>query len=106
MLQVRCHFVCTQGCVSLCRIIGAIRGEPSVLDLTWSARTEEQLYYRLGTLHNLRFMLRLAADLRAAIIAGTYPAFRTAFLERYVPASEQTREIQRAKWQAARRQKV
>jgi queuine tRNA-ribosyltransferase len=68
------------------------------------ARTEEQLYYRLGTIHNLRFMLRLAAELRAAIIAGTYPAFRAAFLERYVPASEQVRDAQREKWQAARTQ--
>jgi queuine tRNA-ribosyltransferase len=66
------------------------------------ARTEEQLYYRLGSIHNIRFMLRLAAELRAAICAGSYPAFRDAFLERYIPASEQTREIQRAKWKAAR----
>lgn len=66
------------------------------------ARTEEQLYYRLGSIHNIRFMLRLAAELRAAICAGTYPAYRAAFLERYIPASEQVREIQRAKWKAAR----
>lgn len=65
------------------------------------ARTEEQLYYRLGTIHNLRFMLRLAAELRASIIAGTYPAFRDAFLERYVPASEKVREAQREKWKAS-----
>ncbi len=66
------------------------------------ARTEEQLYYRLGTIHNIRFMLRLAAELRASIIAGTYPAYRDAFLARYVPASEQTRMAQRDKWKAAR----
>ena len=70
------------------------------------ARTEEQLYYRLGTIHNLRFMLRLAGELRASIIAGTYPAFRDAFLARYVPASEQVREAQREKWKAARLQKA
>lgn len=66
------------------------------------ARTEEQLYYRLGSIHNIRFMLRLAAQLRAAIIAGTYPAFRDDFLAQYVPASEQVREDQREKWKAAR----
>ncbi len=66
------------------------------------ARAEEQLYYRLGTIHNIRFMLRLAADLRASIITGTYPAFRDAFLARYVPASEKVREAQREKWKAAR----
>jgi queuine tRNA-ribosyltransferase len=66
------------------------------------ARSEEQLYYRLGSIHNLRFMLLLAGQLRAAIIEGTYPAFRDAFLERYIPASEQVREEQREKWKAAR----
>jgi queuine tRNA-ribosyltransferase len=69
------------------------------------ARTEEQLYYRLGTIHNLRFMLRLAAELRASIVADTYPAFRDEFLARYTPASEQVREVQREKWKAARAQK-
>jgi queuine tRNA-ribosyltransferase len=68
------------------------------------ARTEEQLYYRLGTIHNLRFMLRLVGQLRASIIAGTYPAFRENFLARYVPASELVREDQRQKWKAARLQ--
>ncbi|WP_287268729.1 tRNA guanosine(34) transglycosylase Tgt [Thermogemmatispora sp.] len=64
------------------------------------ARAEEQLYYRLGSIHNLRFMLRLAAEARAAILAGTFPAFRDAFLASYVPASETAREEQRAKWLA------
>lgn len=66
------------------------------------ARTEELLYYRLGSIHNIRFMLRLAARLRETIIDGTYPAFRDAFLARYVPTSEEVREDQRAKWRLAR----
>jgi len=65
-------------------------------------RAGEYLYYRLGSIHNIRFMLRLAADLRAAIIAGNYCAFRDEFLARYTPASEQVRAEQREKWQAAR----
>src|SRR5205085_1955771 len=52
------------------------------------ARTEEQLYYRLGSIHNLRFMLRLADDVRAAILAGTFSAFRNDFLANYVPTPE------------------
>ena len=68
------------------------------------ARTEEHLYYRLGTIHNLRFMLRLAGQLREAIIAGTYPAFRDDFLAQYIPASELVRVDQRQKWKAARSQ--
>ncbi|HYX50880.1 MAG TPA: tRNA-guanine transglycosylase, partial [Ktedonobacteraceae bacterium] len=68
------------------------------------ARTEEQLYYRLGTIHNLRFMLRLASQLRASIVSGTYPVFRDRFLAQYIPASELVREDQRQKWKAARLQ--
>ncbi|TMC20407.1 MAG: tRNA guanosine(34) transglycosylase Tgt [Chloroflexi bacterium] len=67
------------------------------------ARTEEQLYYRLGSIHNIRYMLRLANQLREAIIGGTYAAFRDDFMARYVPASEKVREEQREKWKAARR---
>jgi queuine tRNA-ribosyltransferase len=65
------------------------------------ARTEEQLYYRLGSIHNIRFMLRLAEKLRASIQAGSYPTFRDEFLARYIPASEQVREAQREKWKLA-----
>ncbi len=65
-------------------------------------RAGEHLYYRLGSIHNIRFMLRLASELRAAIIAGNYSAFRDEFLARYAPASEQVREEQREKWRAAR----
>ena len=64
-------------------------------------RAQEQLYYRLGTIHNLRFMLRLAQQLRAAIIEGNYVTFRDEFLACYVPASERVREEQREKWKAA-----
>src|SRR5437667_6830727 len=65
------------------------------------ARTGEQLYFRLGTIHNLYFMLGLASQLREAITGGTYPAFRDNFLEQYIPTSEQVRENQREKWKAA-----
>lgn len=66
------------------------------------ARAEEQLYFRLGTIHNLHFMLNLAGQLREAIIADDYLAFREDFLAHYTPASEQIREAQREKWKAAR----
>ncbi len=66
------------------------------------ARTEEQLYYRLGSIHNIRFMLHLARQLREAIIADRYSDFRAEFQARYVPASERVREAQREKWKAAR----
>lgn len=67
------------------------------------ARAEELLYYRLGSIHNIRYMLHLAEDIRTAIRAGTFPAFRDRFLADYTPASEQVREEQREKWKIARR---
>ncbi len=67
------------------------------------ARTEEQLYYRLGSIHNLRFMLRLSEQLRNAILTNSYPTFRDEFLARYIPASEKVREQQREKWKQAAR---
>src|SRR2546430_544749 len=70
------------------------------------ARTEEQLYYRLGSIHNIRFMLRLANQLRQAIATGTYSAFRDEFLTSYVPASEKVRKDQREKWKAAKARQV
>ena len=66
------------------------------------ARAEELLYFRLGTIHNIRFMLRLADQLRESIIAGTYPAFRDELIARYKPSSEKVREEQRQKWKMAR----
>ncbi len=63
------------------------------------------MYYRLGSIHNIRFMLRLARSLREAILAGNYPQFRDEFLARYTPASEQVRDAQREKWKAARAQR-
>jgi queuine tRNA-ribosyltransferase len=68
------------------------------------ARADELLYFRLGSIHNIRFMLRLAERLRETIIDGTYPAFRDDFLAHYIPASERVREDQRAKWKLARQQ--
>ncbi len=38
---------------------------------------------RLNTLHNLFFMVELAAAARDAILRGDYPAFRRAFLQAY-----------------------
>ena len=66
------------------------------------ARAEEQLYYRLGSIHNIRYMLRLAEQARAAIRAGTFATFRDHFLADYTPVSEKVREEQRGKWRMAR----
>ncbi len=39
-------------------------------------RAKELIYYRLATIHNLRFMMRFMRDLRTAIQSGTLEEFR------------------------------
>ena len=60
-------------------------------------RAKELLALRLGTIHNLRFILRLMQDMRAAIVDGNFAEFREAFHQRYVPANEERRQEQMAK---------
>jgi tRNA-guanine family transglycosylase len=38
-------------------------------------RAKELIYYHLASLHNLRFMMRFMADLRAALAANTFDEF-------------------------------
>src|SRR5215813_6485030 len=40
----------------------------------------ELLYYRLASIHNLRFLIRLVADARAAILASTFADYKARFL--------------------------
>ncbi|MCL4465998.1 MAG: tRNA guanosine(34) transglycosylase Tgt [Chloroflexi bacterium] len=61
-------------------------------------RCEELLAYRLATIHNLRFLQRLTARIRAAILEGSFSHFRAEFLAGYRSASEEVRAEQRAKW--------
>ncbi len=64
-------------------------------------KAKELLAYRLATIHNLRFVLRLMEDMRSAITAGSFDAFRADFHERFRPPEEKTRRAQRTKWLAA-----
>ena len=56
----------------------------------------EILGLHLATIHNLRFMQRLMADIRAHIKAGTFGAFRAAFLAEYQISDQAVRHAQRA----------
>jgi len=58
----------------------------------------ELLVYRLTTIHNIRFMVRLMARMRAAIEAGAFAAFRKQFTENYRPTDERVRLEQKEKW--------
>ena len=58
----------------------------------------EMLGPRLASIHNLRFILRLMADLRAAIAEQRFDAFLADFLAAYRPTDEQRRQSQKHRW--------
>ncbi len=64
-------------------------------------RAKELLAYRLATIHNLRFVLRLMEEMRSAIEAGSFDAYRVEFAARFVPPEQRTQVEQRRKWLAA-----
>jgi queuine tRNA-ribosyltransferase len=49
--------------------------------------SSELLAYRLLTLHNVTFFLRLVRDMRAAIAAGAFGPFQARFFTRYAVSS-------------------
>jgi len=61
-------------------------------------RNEELLGYRLASIHNIRYLIRLTERMRASITAGTFADFRDEFLANYRPADDATRIEQKAKW--------
>jgi queuine tRNA-ribosyltransferase len=61
-------------------------------------RNDELLGYRLATVHNIRFLVRLAEEMRAAILANRFDDYATEFLGRYRPVDERVRTEQKAKW--------
>jgi queuine tRNA-ribosyltransferase len=63
-------------------------------------RNEELLGYRLATVHNVRYLVRLTERIRKAIGGGDFDAFARDFLARYRPADDEVREQQKAKWLA------
>ena len=64
-------------------------------------RSKELLYHRLATIHNLRFILRLMARMREAILDGTFQRFADEFTSVYRSTDEATRLEQKGKWLAA-----
>jgi queuine tRNA-ribosyltransferase len=63
---------------------------------------QETLGPRLATIHNLRFLIRLMEQSRAAILADRFVQFRDEWLVRYRPVSEPVRVEQRLAFQRAR----
>ncbi len=58
---------------------------------------------RLGTIHNVHFMLELMRQIRARLAAGTFAEFRTTFLARYQMSNQVVRHQQRERYLAAQR---
>ncbi len=65
-------------------------------------KAKEILGLRLASVHNLRFIQRLMAEIRAAINDERFERFRELFWSRYVPTDEATRREQKGKWLQAR----
>jgi queuine tRNA-ribosyltransferase len=63
-------------------------------------RNEELLGYRLATLHNLRYLVRLTERIRSAIDGGDFEPFQREFLARYRPSDDDVRTEQKARWLA------
>lgn len=64
-------------------------------------KAKELLAYRLATIHNLRFVLRMMEEMRSAITEGRFEAYRRDFQSRFVPPDEKTRRVQKQKWLVA-----
>jgi queuine tRNA-ribosyltransferase len=65
-------------------------------------RCEELLAYRLASIHNVRWTIKLMEDMRTHISEGTFADFQEDFLAGYRTTSEEVRAAQRAKWQKSR----
>ncbi len=65
-------------------------------------RAKELLALRLASIHNLRFILRLMAEMRQAIVSDRFDQFRREFHAAYRPTSEAVRQAQKERWLKAR----
>jgi queuine tRNA-ribosyltransferase len=65
-------------------------------------RVKELLWYRLGTIHNLWFILRQMETIRAAIIDGTFSTRAAEFAETYRPANRVVARSERAQFVESR----
>ncbi|MCX8126707.1 MAG: tRNA guanosine(34) transglycosylase Tgt [Dehalococcoidia bacterium] len=66
-------------------------------------RCEELLFYRLATIHNLRFLFRLLERVREAIANDSFDKFEREFFSTYQPTNEEVRLEQKQKWLSRQR---
>ena len=65
-------------------------------------KAKELLGLRLASIHNLRFVLRLMAEMREAIVEGRFAGFAGDFLAAYRPTDEAARQAQKEAWMVDR----
>ncbi|MFC1906076.1 tRNA-guanine transglycosylase, partial [Chloroflexota bacterium] len=68
-------------------------------------KSEEMLGYRLASIHNLRFLVRLVESIRESIINGSYSSLKDKFTSEYVVTDQIIRQTQKQKWVEAQRKK-
>ncbi len=68
-------------------------------------KASELLAYRLGTIHNLRFIYQLMEDLRESVISGKYLDFKRDFMNSYEPVQESVRSEQKKLWSISQERK-
>ena len=61
-------------------------------------RNDELLGYRLASIHNVRYLVRLTERMHAAIVAGRFADFASDFPGRYQASDETVRHEQKEKW--------
>ncbi len=70
----------------------------SVAYLNHLFKSKELLAYRLATIHNLRFVMRLMKQIRQAILEGRFADFQRDFLAGYRTTDEEVRLEQKQRW--------
>ena len=61
-------------------------------------KTKELLGYRLATIHNLHFLMKLMEKIRISIAENDFKNFREDFIGRFIPPDESTRRKQKELW--------
>jgi queuine tRNA-ribosyltransferase len=63
------------------------------------------LGYRLASIHNLRFLIRLMERMRESILDGGFAGLRDEFVAGYAVTDQSIRQSQKQKWIDAQRKK-
>jgi queuine tRNA-ribosyltransferase len=61
-------------------------------------KSKDLLAYRLATIHNLRFILKLMEQMRQAILESNFTTLKESFLSDYQTTNEETRLAQKQRW--------